>query len=236
MYIINYKWFLYSCEYKTLSVKVGTYAHIIHALYRYSIHTWNDVFSICTSGDMLHINMVTRMPPLQSTHLPWHLNGICSSLLHEHGVSFCSWICMGTSVLKREAVTLGKQQAGFLGLSSVSPGLEAGHWTVRCASRPSPSSCTYICASLEQPRLLQSPSGWLWTALLLFYCLERKFSLYLLSTGFPGVWGAMVAHSAYQAISLFLSMCHVGIPTCLQSKPCWCSYLFLCYSTKIMVF
>lgn len=155
---------------------------------------------------MLHINMVTCMQPLQSTHLPGHLNGICSSLLHEHGVSFYSRICMGTSVLKREAVTLGKQQAGFLGLSSESPGLEAGHCTVRCASRPSPSSCTYICASLEQPRLLQSPSGCLWTALLLFHCLERKFSLYLLSTGFPGVWGAMVARNAYQAISLFLSM------------------------------
>lgn len=24
MYIINYKWFLYSCEYKILSIKVGT--------------------------------------------------------------------------------------------------------------------------------------------------------------------------------------------------------------------
>ena len=141
---------------------------------------------------MLHINKVTCMQPLQSAHLPWHLNGICSSLLHEHGVSLSSWICMGMSVLKREAVTLGKQQAGFLGLSSVSPGLEAGHWMVRCANPPSPSSCTYICASLEQRRLLQSPSGCVWIALLPFYCLERKIFLYLLSTGFPGVWGATV--------------------------------------------
>lgn len=113
--------------------------------------------------------------------------GICSSVLHEHGVSLCSWIRTGMPVIKREAVTMGKQQAGFLGLSSALPGLEAGHRMVHCTNPPSPSSYTYICASLEQGRILQSPSGCLWTGLLPFYCLERKISLYLLSTGFPGV-------------------------------------------------
>lgn len=34
---------------------------------------------------------------------------------------------MRTSVLKREMVTSDKQQAGFLGPSSVLPGLEEGH-------------------------------------------------------------------------------------------------------------
>lgn len=94
-------------------------------------------FNSCSSGAILHINLVTCMQPPQSAYLLSHLNGICSSLPHEHHVSFCSWIYMGMSVLKRKAGMLGRQQAGFLGLSSVSPGLETGHQMVPCASPPS---------------------------------------------------------------------------------------------------
>lgn len=85
----------------------------MHALCIDIVYTHDIFFSICISGDMLHINMVSWMRLLPSAHLPWLLNGVCSSLLRVYGAFFCSWICMGTSVLKREAVTLGKQQAGF---------------------------------------------------------------------------------------------------------------------------
>jgi len=109
----------------------------MHALYTDIVNTHEVFFNLCTSGAMLHINMVTCMQLLQSACLPWHLNGICSSLLCEYGVSFHSSICTGMSVFKREEADMpGKRQAGFRGLRSVLPGSEAVRWTVRQPAKP----------------------------------------------------------------------------------------------------
>lgn len=144
------------------------------------------------------------MPPLQSTHIPWHLNGICSSLFHEHGVSFCSRTCMGMSVLKREAaVLLGKQQAGFLGLSSSNRGWKQPlNGSLRQPSKPFQLHL-HLC--IIRTTEAAAVTQWLFVNNSLTILLPEKenFSFSSLHR-LPGVWGAMVMRSLYKHCTLWL--------------------------------